>query len=105
VIVADSSETLLERQQAELASELERTYGRDAILAVIFAAFCAGVLIFMFGRPCLRTHAFLSEVWCEKYGPWSYTRLVLLMLPNLAITAPLAFKGLRGRRRRRFWSF
>ena len=104
MIVADSSQTLLERQQAELASELERTYGRDAMLALIFAALCAGVLIFMFGRPCVRAQAFLSHVWCEKYGPWSYPRLALLLVPNLAVIAPLTFSGLRSRRRRRFWS-
>jgi len=105
VHVADSSDTLLERQQAELASELERTYSTDVVRAMIVAALCTGVLFFMFGRPCLRAQEFLSHVWCEKYGPWSYTRLVLLLVPNLVATAPLTFKGLRSRRRRRFWAF
>ncbi len=103
--MADSSETLLQRQQAELAGELERTYRRDLLLAVIIAVLGAGVLWFLFGRPCLRAASFLGHVWCVQVGPWSYTRLVVLLVANLAVTAPLSFRGLRGRRRRRFWAF
>ncbi len=103
--MARSSEGILQEQQAELISELERTWWSDAAVSVVVAGLATALLSFMFGRPCLRGEAFLGHVWCAEVGPWSYTRLGLFALLNLGATTPLTFSALRGRRRRRFWSF
>lgn len=102
--MASPPETSLEQRQAELVSELERTRGLDALGAAVAAAMVAGLLFFVFGRPCLRADAFLGHVWCAQVGPWAYRRLALFLVLNLTVTAPLTFTRLRGRRRRRFWA-
>ncbi len=99
------SESILEQRQAELVNELERTRGRDALLAALTAAAVTGLLWASFGRLCLRGDIFLGHAWCAEVGPWSYGRLALFLILNLAVTTPLSFTRLRGRRRRRFWAF
>jgi hypothetical protein len=96
-------ELTLAELQADLETALARSRRRDLVAAGLAALLATALLGFLFGRPCERGEFWLGHAWCESFGPWSYWRLAVFLVADLAIVAPLTFRALRRRRRRHYW--